>query len=211
MIWMLHPLQTEAVNYLSERTESMMGLFYLLTLYCSIRAAGAMARATRWRIAASVLACASGMACKESMVTAPFMVALYDRVFLFDSLKDSFRARWRLYAGLPPPGWGSRAHARWSPLGLGGLSPSAPARGRTCSTRRPMIVRYLRLTVWPAGLVLDYGCHNRLRLATCGQRRSSFICLLLATAARSSIRPRLGFLAPGSSSRWLRLRASFPS
>jgi tetratricopeptide (TPR) repeat protein len=39
LIWTLHPLQTEAVTYLVQRAESMMGLFYLLTLYCFIRGA----------------------------------------------------------------------------------------------------------------------------------------------------------------------------
>jgi protein O-mannosyl-transferase len=37
VIWVVHPLQTEAVTYLSQRAESLMGLFYLLTLYCFIR------------------------------------------------------------------------------------------------------------------------------------------------------------------------------
>ncbi|MGO9609021.1 MAG: hypothetical protein ACLPT4_05215, partial [Verrucomicrobiia bacterium] len=31
VIWTVHPLQTEAVTYISERCESLMGLFYLLT------------------------------------------------------------------------------------------------------------------------------------------------------------------------------------
>jgi tetratricopeptide (TPR) repeat protein len=38
VIWVVHPLQTEAVTYISQRAESLMGLFYLLTLYCFIRA-----------------------------------------------------------------------------------------------------------------------------------------------------------------------------
>jgi tetratricopeptide (TPR) repeat protein len=37
VIWLVHPLQTEAVTYISQRAESLMGLFYLLTLYCFIR------------------------------------------------------------------------------------------------------------------------------------------------------------------------------
>ena len=37
LLWTLHPLQTEAVTYISQRAESLMGLFYLLTLYCFIR------------------------------------------------------------------------------------------------------------------------------------------------------------------------------
>jgi tetratricopeptide (TPR) repeat protein len=37
VIWVVHPLQTEAVTFISQRAESLMGLFYLLTLYCFIR------------------------------------------------------------------------------------------------------------------------------------------------------------------------------
>ena len=36
-LWALHPLQTAAVTYLVQRAESLMGLFYLLTLYCFVR------------------------------------------------------------------------------------------------------------------------------------------------------------------------------
>jgi len=41
LLWTLHPLQTEAVTYVIQRAESLMGLFYLLTVYCFIRAVGA--------------------------------------------------------------------------------------------------------------------------------------------------------------------------
>jgi len=37
LLWTLHPLQTESVTYVIQRAESLMGLFYLLTLYCFIR------------------------------------------------------------------------------------------------------------------------------------------------------------------------------
>ncbi len=39
LIWVVHPLQTQSVTYLIQRCESMMGLFYLLTVYCVIRGA----------------------------------------------------------------------------------------------------------------------------------------------------------------------------
>src|ERR1039458_595429 len=35
VLWMVHPLQTESVTYIVQRAESLMGLFYLLTLYRS--------------------------------------------------------------------------------------------------------------------------------------------------------------------------------
>jgi protein O-mannosyl-transferase len=41
LLWTLHPLQTESVTYIVQRAESLMGLFYLVTLYCFIRAVGA--------------------------------------------------------------------------------------------------------------------------------------------------------------------------
>ena len=36
-LWALHPLQTEAVIYATQRTELMMAFFYFATLYCSLR------------------------------------------------------------------------------------------------------------------------------------------------------------------------------
>src|SRR6185369_2023491 len=38
LFWMVHPLQSEAVDYVTQRTESLMALFYLTTLYAAIRA-----------------------------------------------------------------------------------------------------------------------------------------------------------------------------
>src|SRR5262245_28448053 len=103
LIWIVHPLDSEVVGYLTERTESLMALFNLLTLYASIRAVPpgpSAAKPSRGRTEQSspraepvqidrrwqgiaIGACAIGMGCKESMVTAPVLVALYDRVFLF--------------------------------------------------------------------------------------------------------------------------------
>jgi len=152
LIWALHPLQTEAVDYVTQRTESMMGLFYFLTMYCSARALGG--DATRWHVAA-VLACAAGMTCKESMVTAPVMVWLYDYVFVSGQARRKIR-RVRLYVGLA---------TTW--LVLAALMSSAPRTTVGLEThvspwtyllnQAPILLTYLRLTFWPRGLVLDYG------------------------------------------------------
>ena len=69
-------MQTEAVDYVTQRTESMMGLFLLLTMYASLRAWEAPRPG--WWQAAAVLACVLGMASKASMVAAPVVVLLYD-------------------------------------------------------------------------------------------------------------------------------------
>ncbi len=38
LLWAIHPLQTESVTYIVQRAESLVGLFYFLTLYCFVRA-----------------------------------------------------------------------------------------------------------------------------------------------------------------------------
>jgi tetratricopeptide (TPR) repeat protein len=98
VIWTVHPLQTEAVTYISQRAESLMGLFYLLTLYCFIRSAESPGPAC-WQIF-SVLACLLGAMSKEVIVTAPVMVLLYDRTFVAGSFREAWRLRWRYYLGL---------------------------------------------------------------------------------------------------------------
>ena len=93
MLWAVHPLQTESVAYIVQRAESLVGLFYLLTLYFVVRGATS-ARAIVW-YAGSVVACLLGMASKEVMVSSPLIVFLYDRAFL----AGSFREAWPGAAG----------------------------------------------------------------------------------------------------------------
>jgi len=192
LIWMVHPLQTETVDYISARTESMMSLFYLLTLYTSIRALGSH-RSAIWLVL-SVLSCAMGMACKEAMVTAPLMVVLYDRTFVFASLKEALRARGKFYVGLA---------ATW--LGLAALLWVGP-RGETVGfstgitpwiyllNQSMMIARYLRLAFWPRLLVLDYGTPQPLTLAQAAPSGAVIVILLLLTIAALRWRPAFGFL-----------------
>ena len=67
-LWVAHPLQTQAVTYVIQRAESMMGLFYLLTLYCVLRGATGK-RSKPWYVGA-VIASALGMGSKAVMVGA---------------------------------------------------------------------------------------------------------------------------------------------
>ena len=120
LLWIVHPLQTETVTGIIQRTEALMGLFYLLTLYCFIRGAGLESGRRGW-FALSFLACLSGMATKEVMVSAPLVVLLYDRVFLARDWREVWRRRrgphlaqaatWLLLAALVARMGGTRAPA----------------------------------------------------------------------------------------------------
>ena len=193
LLWTVHPLQTESVTYIIQRAESIVALFYLLTLYCVAR--GATGRpALPWYIAA-VAACLLGMASKEVMVSAPLIVLLYDRTFLAGTFREALRRRWRLYASLAAT-WVLLAWLVLSSGGRGdtagfeaGMSPWAYA-----GTQVGAIVRYLWLTIWPSDLTFDYG----IGLAE-GVREILPPALLVAALVGATVialrsAPRLGFL-----------------
>ena len=153
-MWVVHPLQTESVTYIVQRTESMMGLFYLLTLYTAIRAMG-FKRPVLWSII-SVVCCGLGMGTKEVMATAPALVLLYDRTFFAGSFIAALRRRWGLYSGLAAT-WVILAILIWP-------GPRSVTAGFSFSYKPfdyalnqcLIILHYLRLVFWPRGLCLDY-------------------------------------------------------
>lgn len=193
LIWALHPLQTEAVTYVSQRTESLMGLCYLLTFYGFIRAAEATAPA-KWLIV-SVVACWLGAASKEIIATAPLLVLLYDRTFFAGTFHEAWRRRWRYYLGLAGSwlllAWLMRdLSARQVGFGFG-------VTGWTYAlTECRAIGHYLRLAVWPHPLVFDYG--TDVARATTGAVVSAVVLVMLAACTVIALRrrPMLGF--PGA-------------
>ena len=159
LLWIAHPLATQAVTYVIQRAESLMALFYLLTLYCAIRSHASDRRAA-WSLAA-ISCCALGMQTKEVMITAPLVVLLYDRTFLAGSFAAALRSRTALYAGLAATWLLLVLHfessaltggAAWAGFDLPKLSALEYARSQP-----GVILHYLRLCFWPHPLVLDYG------------------------------------------------------
>lgn len=159
-IWLLHPLQSEAVNYLTQRTELVASLCFVGTLYCSIRAWDAIGTQRKRWYGAAITACFLGMGAKEMMVSAPFMVLLYDRAFRLNGWTDlrgeEMRSRRRFYGGLFATLLlliALIATTSRSSAGSGsGMSPLA-----YLNTQGWAIPHYLQLFFWPAKLTLDYG------------------------------------------------------
>ena len=205
LLWLVHPLHTQTVNYIVQRSESIMGLCYLLTLYCVIRGL-APDNLRRWRVGA-VIVCGLGMASKEVMVTAPLLVLLYDRAFWAASWAQLWGRRWGLYTGLAAT-WGVLAALMWSrPHGdsvgfSAGVGPLDYALNQTVA-----VVGYLQKAFWPDPLVLDYGFVAPLSLSAAWPYAAALSALLLVAAATVWRWPRLGFpgvwffvtLAPTSS------------
>ncbi len=154
-IWVVHPLQTEAVTYISHRAETLMGLFYLLTLYGFIRSVESPAP-VRWQIF-SILMCLSGVMSKEIIVTAPVIVSLYDRTFVAGSFGEAWRKRRWYYTGLASMWLLLLAQLR---LGLQqhevGFGQGVTWWSYALTSCRSVVL-YLKLALWPHPLVLDYG------------------------------------------------------
>jgi Tfp pilus assembly protein PilF len=156
LLWTVHPLATETVVYVVQRTESLMALCLLATLYAFLRGVSSP-RPGPWLVA-SVAACALGMGCKQVMVVAPLVIWCADALFVTGSFGASLRKRAPYYAGLA---------ATWTVLGFllaGGEVARATGLDRDLGvtplqylwTQSRAILHYLRLTVWPTPLVLHY-------------------------------------------------------
>ena len=196
LVWMVHPLLSETVDYTTQRTESMMGLFFLLTLYAAIRARGnsrgaTMSGSPKWT-AISILSCAFGMATKESMAAAPIAIVLYDLVFEFDSPGDALAARTILYAGLAAT-WVELGVIMWrwprSTVGGTAVSPWIYALNQA-----QMIARYLWLSIWPRSLVMDYGVPQPLSLGAVLPQAALILAMVAATIVALVRWPGAGFL-----------------
>lgn len=154
-VWLVHPLCTEAVTYVSTRTESLAGLLFLTALYCLIRSVDA-ARPTVWATAC-VAATALAMGTKEVAVALPVVLLAWDAVFVSDGVLDSLRRRPGLWAAIAAT-WlilvalvagGGRSDT----VGLG-FADLRPAE--YLMTQFGVIWHYLRLAVWPHPQSLDY-------------------------------------------------------
>lgn len=200
LLWVVHPLGTQAVTYVVQRAESMMALCYLWTLYCLNRAAGPRS-AISWGCTA-VLACWVGMGSKAVMVTAPAVALLYDRIFLAPSIRVLIRQRWWLHLAL----WASIV-VLWIVGVVGGLYQKEQGGGTTVGfamegitpatyglTQLGVVLHYLRLCVWPHPLCLDYGWPLAHSISDVAFGAVVVGGLVLATIWLMFKRPAIGFL-----------------
>ncbi|MDD5758577.1 MAG: tetratricopeptide repeat protein [Desulfobulbaceae bacterium] len=154
VLWMVHPLQTEAVNYISQRTETLMGLFYLATL--SFAAGAFRSSRPQFCYVMAVVSCVLGMASKEVMVSAPLLVLLYDRLFVLGTFRKALLTR-RWFYGCLAASWAvlifyQLNNPRASSVLFDSVELSVLDYFRT---QLSIVVHYLRQAFWPYPLILD--------------------------------------------------------
>lgn len=199
LLWGVHPLQTESVTCIIQRTESLGGLIYLTALYCFIRGTGSsVPQATNRWLMLSTIGCFVGVATKEIMVTLPVVMLLYDRAFIAGTFAAAWRQRRRFYI-VSVLSW----------LLLAFLMEQSAHRGGTVTlgrgisawtsllTQADAVTMYLKLALWPYPLVVDYGDYIadvKLRLSDVLPSAIFLVLLLAATIYALIKRPAWGFV-----------------
>lgn len=163
LIFAGHPVQTQAVTYISQRFASLSALFYLLSIVAYIRTRLSGAASVKYIFyAISFISAVTAMLVKEISFTLPVMIALFE-IFFF---RGKYRKRILLLfpfaitmfvipaALLTAQGAFSIGDIRQSMNTLA----SAPSIGRMdyLFTQFRVIVTYLRLLLFPVNQNLDY-------------------------------------------------------
>lgn len=137
-----------------------------------------------------------GAATKEILVTAPVLLLLFDRAFFARSWGEAWRQRGKRTLALALVTWSIVALLVWRSETRGGTV----GFGRGVSaweyllTQCRAIVLYLKLSVWPHPLVLDYGAEIVRELKTVWLQGVLLLGALAATGWAWSRRPAMGFL-----------------
>ena len=152
--WLLHPLCTATVAYISQRTELLMTTCYVGCAVLFMRST----RSPQPRVgqAACIVVCALGMASKEIMATAPVALLLLDAAWVSGSVMAALRRRRAFYGVLA---------LTWIPLALllRDVGQRAVGFGQGVGvgvyalTECKALALYFAKALWPATLVFDYG------------------------------------------------------
>ncbi len=191
LLFVAHPVQTEAVTYIFQRLASLAAFFSLLSLAAYLRSRLAAGARGRWGfMALSVLAAVLAMKTKENAFTLPLAIALYE--FLFFTGPKGPRAL-RLVPILltliiiPLSLTGHGGHG----LASATRGYAAYGRGEYLLTQFPVIVLYLRLLFLPVNQNVDhhfplYGSFSAPDVAA----SFGLLCLILAAAVYMLYRSR---------------------
>lgn len=173
LIFLTHPLQTQAVTYIVQRMTSLAALFFLLALYLYIRARETQStdgkeQTHSWLFYGGALLCgALAVFTKQNAAVLPFALLLFDRYFL-QRQKEQAWPQLLLYVApffLVPAWLGVQSVLLpiLSPTGLGnigGLPDLIHLRDNSplnyLRTEFVVIWIYLRLLLFPYGQALDY-------------------------------------------------------
>ena len=169
LLFVSHPLQTQAITYLVQRLAALAALCYLISLGCYIRArltgleAGKLRLSTLAWFAASLVSALLAAKTKQNSYTLPCTILLYELLFFtgasrrillrallaLSALAGSVGAYLVLRSGRP-------FEELLGQLDLAARLQTDMSRWDYLATQLRVIVTYLRLVLLPVGQRLDY-------------------------------------------------------
>lgn len=164
LLFVSHPIQTEAVTYVFQRLASLMAFFYLLSLTAYIKARLSNRNVSKYAFyVLSLVSALLAMKTKENAFTLPFVIAIYE--FLFFAGPKRFRILYLIPLLLTLLIVPLALIDMDKPVGeiIGGISPATRgnqeiSRADYLFTQFRVVVTYIRLLFLPVNqnLVYDY-------------------------------------------------------
>lgn len=189
LIFVSHPLQTQAVTYLSQRVAVLATSFYLGALLCYTGSRLSVNRINAsGLLLISLLLAMAGVLTKENAVTVPLVILLFEVTFFRGELRSRLLPMvWYLLPLLAAP-MAMLGRIGFSTDLLGEVSlmtaeGGAPPRLTYLLTQFPVIVSYLRLFFFPVGQNLDHDVPLRNSLLDLPVLLSFIVLVAVATAA----------------------------
>ncbi|MEW4563232.1 tetratricopeptide repeat protein [Bremerella sp. JC770] len=207
LVWTVHPLQTQAVTYIIQRYESLMGMLLFLAVFCLACSANS-SRKWLW-FGGCVLACYLAMVSKEVAVVLPLLLLWYDRAFISPSWKSLARNHFPLHIAafctwlvlLPIAGQSEQtlqhhnvAYVVETSLVDGQVVEQSVGSWDYLLSQPQAILLYLRLVLVPYGQSLDHGWRATTTLTQAALPGMIILVLLGCTFWSMFKYPRWSFL-----------------
>jgi cytochrome c-type biogenesis protein CcmH/NrfG len=159
LLFVAHPVQTQAVTYISQRFTSLAAFFYLLSVLLYIRCrAGGMSRKSGYLYVLSLLSAVAAMKTKEISFTLPLAILLYELLFSTDAYRKRALHALPFMASMLVIPLGVLDWDRPLPEAIAGATTTEQAMPRWpyILTQPRVIVTYLRLLLFPVNQNADY-------------------------------------------------------
>jgi tetratricopeptide (TPR) repeat protein len=156
LMWAIHPVQTECVLYITQRSEQFAMLSMVLAFYGLIRHHQSNNTQRRWLVLLC-LSCTLGLLCKQNVAPVIVVLFLFDRALLTGSFVRTLQRRWQCYLLtliitisilLPTLINNPTPMSTGTKLGV--------SSWEYLMTQSQVILWYLRNAFWPTGICLYY-------------------------------------------------------
>jgi len=162
LIFVSHPVQTEAVTYIVQRAASMATMFYIVTLCLYIKSrisVGAGSKTAPIYYTCALITAIIAMFTKETAITLPLMILLYEYYFL----KTKKEFNWGYCVPflltifiIPTTMYFTESLEAQHLRGVGADSPAGISSWNYLLTQFRVIITYIRLIFLPFNQNLDY-------------------------------------------------------